>query len=124
MQSLKEVWLSFLGAVIRFWDNRFTQPSCQACQMLKTEVSRLSEQNSSLVDRLLGQAHQPAETGEAADSKLETIHRAKKSWSQIRQELESSHRRQPVAASKVTAGNDLASFEQAIKELETADVGN
>ena len=118
---MKELWLSFVCALIRFWDNRFKTAECSACQMLKTEVSRLSEQNSSLVDRLTGSVIQPTDFPGDADSKLEPIHRAKKSWNQIKAELEAAHRRQPEN-STAKRGNDLASFESAIKELE--NVGN
>lgn len=113
--DLRELWLSVIGAVMRFFDNRFNPYECKACKTLETECARLREQNSSLVDRLLGTAHQPAEEVEAANAKLETMHRSQKPWHILRRELELSHRRQPNTEDMKS---DLASFEKAIKELE------
>lgn len=108
-----ELYHSIVAAMIRFWDNRFVVPRCTSCETLATEIARLQDANSSLVDRLLGKVNQPAVPYDDADSKLETIHRAKRSWTQIKEELEAQHRR-PFEK----RNSDLADFEKALEELQ------
>lgn len=112
---MKELYASIIGALIRFWDNRFVLKQCSACQILETEIARLRAENSSLVDRLLGRMNQPVQPLDDADSKLEVLHRAKKSWRQMKEELEAAHRRPQ---------SDLAGFERDLELLEKSNVGN
>jgi hypothetical protein len=114
--DLRELWLSVVGAFIRFWDNRFSAKECFSCKILETELARKREENSNLVDRLLGLAIQPAEP-DVADSKLEAkleaIHRAQVPWMTKKRELEMAHSRNKP----VNQGNDLETFEENLAEL-------
>lgn len=119
---MSELWASIIGAFIRFFDNRFVTPECQSCRILETEIARLRADNSSLVDRLLGQVIQPTETQVAADSKLEpnnTIRRNQTPWVVKQRELELAHLR-PGSGIDISSGSgtDLETFENNLKELE------
>ena len=115
MNPLRELWLSFIGAFIRFFDNRFNKLECQACKVLQTEVARLQDLNSSLVDRLLSPVPQPTDDllG-VTDAKLEPKLSRQVPWEVKRRELELAHR-------KPVKGNDLATFEENLKELTGAN---
>jgi secreted Zn-dependent insulinase-like peptidase len=116
---MRELYLSILGAFIRFWDNRFNSKDCKSCIVLQAEVARLQDLNSSLIDRLLNPVTQPADV-EGADVKLDSspniIKRNQVPWEVKRRELEMSHRR-VSENSNSKSGNDLETFERNLEEL-------
>lgn len=112
-----ELWLSFLGAFIRFWDNRFKQSSCYACEILKEENARLRAENSKLMDLVLAPVSPAVET--TGEVNFEPI-RTTPSWTAIKRGLETKHRK-IVESYKETAGLDkTAELEKDLAELEKA----
>lgn len=95
LSQLTEVWVSFLGAMIRFWDNRFQKKVCPYCEYFKTEIERMRVDSYPVAQPGIHYSA-PIEREEPTPDPV----RGSYSWTRKQKELEKAHLRpnKPISA--------------------------
>lgn len=111
-ELIRDIWRSFLGAVIRFWDNRF-QKNDEALSILKLELERERLEKNKILNSLLEQLNSKAvETEEVDVSQLKSL--GKSNWRVRARFLEERSRKERanMTSAPVKVTDDIDSLEK------------
>ena len=94
---MKEIWLSFKEAIIRFWDNRFLSNHRDEIDFLRSQIERERAEKLKLVNFLITPISENNERNELP----EPIPGGHKPWAVRKQELEKKFRKPNIGGKTI-----------------------
>ena len=119
MYKLSDLYQAILGAVIRFWDNRFQVKQDAVSYTLGLEIERLRAENSKLINSILSR---PEIKTESVEREIETPRPiGKPSWKDAARKLEAESRQRKLEIEEGKRALGIKTNPESVRSVEALE---